>query len=207
MIGIIGEVVSYLKEAKDYPETSFIYRDYAGGDGMSYFLKLIKKDIKSIIITKISDDFQGEIHENLLVKQYGVDYDDLNYSSLPSSVKIDDSLYIRSTAPTALECEDITRLIEKHSIDRVIISSIFLSLSPLREEVLKAIIKEKDKLKVVIIDGSDPERILLLEDFKDSLERLVKEGINLLVSGDSINIDGVKRVSRDCIIDALIEDQ
>ena len=70
----------------------------------------------------------------------------------------------------------------------------FLSFDPVREEILGAVSEMGEAIRKVFVDAQDPTEILMLEDFKDSMERLVESGAAVYMVGEAINVEGVIKV-------------
>ena len=51
-----------------------------------------------------------------------------------------------------------------------------------------------EAIRKIYVDAQDPTEILMLEDFKDSMERLVESGAIVYMVGEAINVEGVIKV-------------
>lgn len=203
MNAIIGEIITILDYSEEKSrEGETYYSAYIGGsaiDEMDYFSE---KEIPFVLLSKLGKDMQGETHLDYITSEYGIEEDDVLYSSSPSPVSIDGTLIIKGTAPSFIKRDEIVGFIEKNDIDKIIISSLLLSFDPVRKEIIEALEREKDKIKRVVIDAEDPTLIMMLEDLDDSIKRIAKAIPECYLAGDALTIDGVKRVSSD-MIDSL----
>ena len=51
-----------------------------------------------------------------------------------------------------------------------------------------------EAIRKVFVDAQDPTEILMLEDFKDSMERLVESGAIVYMVSEAIYVEGVIKV-------------
>lgn len=200
MNGIIGEIITALEYANDVSnENDNFYSAYISGsaiDEMDYFSE---NNIPFSLLTKLGKDMQGETHIDFIASEYGIDEDDLLYSSAPSSVSMEGTLLIKSTAPSFIKKEEVMRFIDEKKIDKLYISSLLLSFDPVRKEIVSAIESKKDKIERVVIDAKDPVNTMMLEDLYDSVKRISMAVKECYISGEVFTVDGVKRVSSEMV--------
>ncbi len=200
MNGIIGEIITALEYAYDVSnENDNFYSAYISGsaiDEMDYFSE---NNIPFSLLTKLGKDMQGETHIDFIASEYGIDEDDLLYSSAPSSVSMEGTLLIKSTAPSFIKKEEVMRFIDEKKIDKLYISSLLLSFDPVRKEIVSAIESKKDKIERVVIDAKDPVNTMMLEDLYDSVKRISMAVKECYISGEVFTVDGVKRVSSEMV--------
>ena len=200
MNGIIGEVNTCFDYSEEMSrEGEAIYTASICGnaiDEMDYFLE---KDVPFSLLTKVGKDMQGEMHLDFLTNEYGVDEDDILLSPYPSSLIVDGTLMVRGTSPSTIKREEVVSFIEDNDISSLLISSLFLSFDPVRKEIIGALESKRGKIERVVIDVQDPTRILMLEDIYDSIERIKKTVNDCFLLGEAVEIEGVKRVSKDSL--------
>ena len=114
------------------------------------------------------------------------------------------TLIIKSTAPSFIKKEEVIRFIDEKKINRILISSLLLSFDPVRKEILEGLEKRKDKIERVVIDAEDATSTIMIEDLYDSVKRLNCSIKECYISGDILNIEGVKRVSSDMIKELFV---
>lgn len=206
MIGIIAEVISFFEqneEATEKNQGSILYSNYCGGAALDIREHFSERKEETVLITKISTDEQGRLQQKYLIENEGMKDEDILSSPLPSAVSIDGSLLIRSTAPQSLkECE-ITPLIQKYDIDSLVISSSLLSFSPVKDEIIKALEKNRERIKAVVVNASEDTRILLLEELRDSIKEISRFIQKCMVMGDALSIEGTERLSSEYLTECF----
>ena len=168
---------------------------------MDYF---VDNDVPFSLLTKLGKDMQGETHLDFITDEYGIDEDDILFSSAPSALSMEGTLIIKSTAPSFIKKEEVIRFIDEKKINRILISSLLLSFDPVRKEILEGLEKRKDKIERVVIDAEDATSTIMIEDLYDSVKRLNCSIKECYISGDILNIEGVKRVSSDMIKELFV---
>ena len=200
MNGIIGEIITTLEYAEDVSsENNTYFSAYIGGSAIEEMDYFLDNQIPFYLLTKIGKDMQGETLLDYITSEYGIDEDDVLCSSSPSALSMEGSLLIKSTAPSYIKKEEVIGFIEEKDIDKLYISSQLLSFDPVRKEITEALEKKKDKIKRVVIDAEDSSSIIMIEDLYDSVRRIIKSIPDCYMSGEVLNIEGVKRVSSDMI--------
>lgn len=200
MNGIIGEIITTLEYAEDVSsENNTYFSAYIGGSAIEEMDYFLDNQIPFNLLTKIGKDMQGETLLDYITSEYGIDEDDVLCSSSPSALSMEGSLLIKSTAPSYIKKEEVIGFIEEKDIDKLYISSRLLSFDPVRKEITEALEKKKDKIKRVVIDAEDSSSIIMIEDLYDSVRRIIKSIPDCYMSGEVLNIEGVKRVSSDMI--------
>ena len=175
MTAIISEIISYFEENLEASEKvgEIAYVVSAGSRGIEYLDTLREKGIDSFLLTKVSKDMQGEMHLDMIVEENMAEEEDTHISNSPSSLSVDGNIYVRGTAISTLKRNEIVEILKKRKADNLLLSSLLLSFDPVREEILGAVSEMGEAIRKVFVDAQDPTEILMLEDFKDSMERLV----------------------------------
>ena len=196
MTAIISEIISYFEENLEASEKvgEIAYVVSAGSRGVEYLDTLREKGIDSFILTKVSKDMQGEMHLDMIVEENMAEEEDTHISNSPSSLSVDGNIYVRGTAISTLKRNEIVEILKKRKADNLLLSSLLLSFDPVREEILGAVSEMGEAIRKVFVDAQDPTEILMLEDFKDSMERLVESGAIVYMVGEAINVEGVIKV-------------
>ena len=196
MTAIISEIISYFEENLEASEKvgEIAYVVSAGSRGMEYLDTLRDKGIDSFLLTKVSKDMQGEMHLDMIVEENMAEEEDTHISNSPSSLSVDGNIYVRGTAISTLKRNEIVEILKKRKADNLLLSSLLLSFDPVREEILGAVSEMGEAIRKVFVDAQDPTEILMLEDFKDSMERLVERGAIVYMVGEAINVEGVIKV-------------
>lgn len=196
MTAIISEIISYFEENLEASEKvgEIAYVVSAGSRGMEYLDTLREKGIDSFLLTKVSKDMQGEMHLDMIVEENMAEEEDTHISNSPSSLSVDGNIYVRGTAISTLKRKEIVEILKKRKADNLLLSSLLLSFDPVREEILGAVSEMGEAIRKIFVDAQDPTEILMLEDFKDSMERLVESGAIVYMVGEAINVEGVIKV-------------
>ena len=196
MTAIISEIISYFEENLEASEKvgEIAYVVSAGSRGIEYLDTLREKGIDSFLLTKVSKDMQGEMHLDMIVEENMAEEEDTHISNSPSSLSVDGNIYVRGTAISTLKRNEIVEILKKRKADNLLLSSLLLSFDPVREEILGAVSEMGEAIRKVFVDAQDPTEILMLEDFKDSMERLVESGAVVYMVGEAINVEGVIKV-------------
>ena len=205
MNGIIGEIITTLDYADEVSnEKDTYFRAYIGGTAIEEMDYFVDNNVPFFLLTKLGKDMQGETHLDFITSEYGLEEDDILTSSAPSALSMEGTLLIKSTAPSFIKKEDVIRFIDDKSIDKIVISSLLLSFDPVRKEIIEGIEKRKDKIKRVVIDAEDSTSIIMIEDLFEGIKRISSSIKECYISGDILNIEGVKRVSSDMIKELFI---
>ena len=200
MNGIISEIITTLDYADEVSnERDTYFRAFIGGKAIEEMDYFVDNDVPFSLLTKLGKDMQGETHLDFITDEYGIDEDDILFSSAPSALSMEGTLIIKSTAPSFIKKEEVIRFIDEKKINRILISSLLLSFDPVRKEILEGLEKRKDKIERVVIDAEDATSTIMIEDLYDSVKRLNCSIKECFISGDILNIEGVKRVSSDMI--------
>ena len=196
MTAIISEIISYFEENLEASEKvgEIAYVVSAGSRGIEYLDTLREKGIDSFLLTKVSKDMQGEMHLDMIVGENMAEEEDTHISNSPSSLSVDGNIYVRGTAISTLKRNEIVEILKKRKADNLLLSSLLLSFDPVREEILGAVSEMGEAIRKILVDAQDPTEILMLEDFKDSMERLVESGAIVYMVGEAINVEGVIKV-------------
>ena len=196
MTAIISEIISYFEENLEASEKvgEIAYVVSAGSRGIEYLDTLREKGIDSFLLTKVSKDMQGEMHLDMIVEENMAEEEDTKISNSPSSLSVDGNIYVRGTAISTLKRNEIVEILKKRKADNLLLSSLLLSFDPVREEILGAVSEMGEAIRKIFVDAQDPTEILMLEDFKDSMERLVESGAIVYMVGEAINVEGVIKV-------------
>ena len=196
MTAIISEIISYFEENLEASEKvgEIAYVVSAGSRGIEYLDTLREKGIDSFLLTKVSKDMQGEMHLDMIVEENMAEEEDTHISNSPSSLSVDGNIYVRGTAISTLKRNEIVEILKKRKADNLLLSSLLLSFDPVREEILGAVSEMGKAIRKIFVDAQDPTEILMLEDFKDSMERLVESGAIVYIVGEAINVEGVIKV-------------
>ena len=196
MTAIISEIISYFEENLEASEKvgEIAYVVSAGSRGIEYLDTLREKGIDSFLLTKVSKDMQGEMHLDMIVEENMAEEEDTHISNSPSSLSVDGNIYVRGTAISTLKRNEIVEILKKRKADNLLLSSLLLSFDPIREEILGAVAEMGEAIRKIFVDAQDPTEILMLEDFKDSMERLVESGAIVYMVGEAINVEGVIKV-------------
>lgn len=196
MTAIISEIISYFEENLEASEKvgEIAYVVSAGSRGIEYLDTLREKGIDSFLLTKVSKDMQGEMHLDMIVEENMAEEEDTHISNSPSSLSVDGNIYVRGTAISTLKRNEIVEILKRRKADNLLLSSLLLSFDPVREEILGAVSEMGKAIRKIFVDAQDPTEILMLEDFKDSMERLVESGAIVYMVGEAINVEGVIKV-------------
>lgn len=196
MTAIISEIISYFEENLEASEKvgEIAYVVSAGSRGIEYLDTLREKGIDSFLLTKVSKDMQGEMHLDMIVEENMAEEEDTHISNSPSSLSVDGNIYVRGTAISTLKRNEIVEILKKRKADNLLLSSLLLSFDPVREEILGAVSEMGKAIRKIFVDAQDPTEILMLEDFKDSMEHLVESGAIVYMVGEAINVEGVIKV-------------
>lgn len=205
MNGIISEIITTLDYADEVSnERDTYFRAFIGGKAIEEMDYFVDNDVPFSLLTKLGKDMQGETHLDFITDEYGIDEDDILFSSAPSALSMEGTLIIKSTAPSFIKKEDVIKFIDEKKINRILISSLLLSFDPVRKEIIEGIEKRKDKIERVVIDAEDATSTIMIEDLYDSVNRLNCSIKECYISGDILNIEGVKRVSSDMIKELFV---
>ena len=205
MNGIIGEIITTLDYADEVSnEKDTYFRAYIGGTAIEEMDYFVDNNISFSLLTKLGKDMQGETHLDFITSEYGIEEDDILTSSAPSALSMEGTLLIKSTAPSFIKKEDVIRFIDDKNIDKIVISSLLLSFDPVRKEIIEGIEKRKDKIKRVVIDAEDSTSVIMIEDLFEGIKRISSSIKECYISGDILNIEGVKRVSSDMIKELFV---
>ena len=205
MNGIIGEIITTLDYADEVSnERDTYFRAFIGGKAIEEMDYFVDNDVPFSLLTKLGKDMQGETHLDFITDEYGIGEDDILFSSAPSALSMEGTLIIKSTAPSFIKKEEVIRFIDEKKINRILISSLLLSFDPVRKEILEGLEKRKDKIERVVIDAEDATSTIMIEDLYDSVKRLNCSIKECYISGDILNIEGVKRVSSDMIKELFV---
>ena len=205
MNGIISEIITTLDYADEVSnERDTYFRAFIGGKAIEEMDYFVDNDVPFSLLTKLGKDMQGETHLDFITHEYGIDEDDILFSSAPSALSMEGTLIIKSTAPSFIKKEEVIRFIDEKKINRILISSLLLSFDPVRKEILEGLEKRKDKIERVVIDAEDATSTIMIEDLYDSVKRLNCSIKECYISGDILNIEGVKRVSSDMIKELFV---
>ena len=205
MNGIISEIITTLDYADEVSnERDTYFRAFIGGKAIEEMDYFVDNDVPFSLLTKLGKDMQGETHLDFITDEYGIDEDDILFSSAPSALSMEGTLIIKSTAPSFIKKEEVIRFIDEKKINRILISSLLLSFDPVRKEILEGLEKRKDKIERVVIDAEDATSTIMIEDLYDSVKRLNCSIKECYISGDILNIEGVKRVSPDMIKELFV---
>ena len=205
MNGIISEIITTLDYADEVSnERDTYFRAFIGGKAIEEMDYFVDNDVPFSLLTKLGKDMQGETHLDFITDEYGIDEDDILFSSAPSALSMEGTLIIKSTAPSFIKKEEVIRFIDEKKINRILISSLLLSFDPVRKEILEGLEKRKDKIERVVIDAEDATSTIMIEDLYDSVKRLNCSIKECYISGDILNIEGVKRVSSDMLKELFV---
>ena len=205
MNGIISEIITTLDYADEVSnERDTYFRAFIGGKAIEETDYFVDNDVPFSLLTKLGKDMQGETHLDFITDEYGIGEDDILFSSAPSALSMEGTLIIKSTAPSFIKKEEVIRFIDEKKINRILISSLLLSFDPVRKEILEGLEKRKDKIERVVIDAEDATSTIMIEDLYDSVKRLNCSIKECYISGDILNIEGVKRVSSDMIKELFV---
>ena len=205
MNGIISEIITTLDYADEVSnERDTYFRAFIGGKAIEEMDYFVDNDVPFSLLTKLGKDMQGETHLDFITDEYGIDEDDILFSSNPSALSMEGTLIIKSTAPSFIKKEDVIKFIDEKKINRILISSLLLSFDPVRKEILEGLEKRKDKIERVVIDAEDATSTIMIEDLYDSVKRLNCSIKECYISGDILNIEGVKRVSSDMLKELFV---
>ena len=205
MNGIIGEIITTLDYADEVSnERDTYFRAFIGGKAIEEMDYFVDNDVPFSLLTKLGKDMQGETHLDFITDEYGIDEDGILFSSNPSALSMEGTLIIKSTAPSFIKKEEVIRFIDEKKINRILISSLLLSFDPVRKEILEGLEKRKDMIERVVIDAEDATSTIMIEDLYDSVKRLNCSIKECYISGDILNIEGVKRVSSDMIKELFV---
>lgn len=205
MNGIIGEIITTLDYADEVSnERDTYFRAFIGGKAIEEMDYFVDNDVPFSLLTKLGKDMQGETHLDFITDEYGIDEEDILFSSAPSALSIEGTLIIKSTAPSFIKKEDVIKFIDEKKINRILISSLLLSFDPVRKEIIEGIEKRKDKIERVVIDAEDATSTIMIEYLYDSVKRLNCSIKECYISGDILNIEGVKRVSSDMLKELFV---
>ena len=205
MNGIISEIITTLDYADEVSnERDTYFRAFIGGKAIEEMDYFVDNDVPFSLLTKLGKDMQGETHLDFITDEYGIDEDDILFSSNPSALSMEGTLIIKSTAPSFIKKEEVIRFIDEKKINRILISSLLLSFDHVRKEILEGLEKRKDKIERVVIDAEDATSTIMIEDLYDSVKRLNCSIKECYISGDILNIEGVKRVSSDMIKELFV---
>ena len=205
MNGIISEIITTLDYADEVSnERDTYFRAFIGGKAIEEMDYFVDNDVPFSLLTKLGKDMQGETHLDFITDEYGIGEDDILFSSAPSALSMEGTLIIKSTAPSFIKKEEVIRFIDEKKINRILISSLLLSFDPVRKEILEGLEKRKDKIERVVIDAEDATSTIMIEDLYDSVKRLNCSIKECYISGDILNIEGVKRVSSDMLKELFV---
>ena len=205
MNGIISEIITTLDYADEVSnERDTYFRAFIGGKAIEEMDYFVDNDVPFSLLTKLGKDMQGETHLDFITDEYGIDEDDILFSSAPSALSMEGTLIIKSTAQSFIKKEEVIRFIDEKKINRILISSLLLSFDPVRKEILEGLEKRKDKIERVVIDAEGATSTIMIEDLYDSVKRLNCSIKECYISGDILNIEGVKRVSSDMIKELFV---
>ena len=89
MNGIIGEIVTLLDYAEEVSnERNTYYSAFIGGSAIEEMDYFVDNGIPFSLLVKLGKDMQGETHLDYITSEYGIEEDDVLYSSAPSSISM-----------------------------------------------------------------------------------------------------------------------
>ena len=209
MNGIIADLV-FSFVSSDEEE----HRGYYSALTTGYFDEIAtafdNKEHSFSLMTKLGDDAEAVAARSYYSSQY--DYDTVYFTSAlyPTAISVEGETRLRYSSLSDITQDDVVSFIDEKNIDKLFVSASLLSFKPVSREIVKGIMKRKDKLGRVVIDTTLDYDILLLEELKASIEALRDSGISVSVVGEALAIDGVKGMSatkRDEILSALTEQE
>ena len=209
MNGIIADLV-FSFVSSDEEE----HRGYYSALTTGYFDEIAtafdNKEHSFSLMTKLGDDAEAVAARSYYSSQY--DYDTVYFTSAlyPTAISVEGETRLRYSSLSDITQDDVVSFIDEKNIDKLFVSASLLSFKPVSREIVKGIMKRKDKLGRVVIDTTLDYDILLLEELKASIEALRNSGISVSVVGEALAIDGVKGMSatkRDEILSGLTEQE
>ena len=209
MNGIIADLV-FSFVSSDEEE----HRGYYSALTTGYFDEIAtafdNKEHSFSLMTKLGDDAEAVAARSYYSSRY--DYDTVYFTSAlyPTAISVEGETRLRYSSLSDITQDDVVSFIDEKNIDKLFVSASLLSFKPVSREIVKGIMKRKDKLGRVVIDTTLDYDILLLEELKASIEALRDSGISVSVVGEALAIDGVKGMSatkRDEILSGLTEQE
>ena len=95
MNGIIGEIVTLLDYAEEVSnERNTCYSAFIGGSAIEEMDYFVDNGIPFSLLVKLGKDMQGETHLDYITSEYGIEEDDVLYSSAPSSISMEGSIVL-----------------------------------------------------------------------------------------------------------------
>ena len=114
MNGIISEIITTLDYADEVSnERDTYFRAFIGGKAIEEMDYFVDNDVPFSLLTKLGKDMQGETHLDFITDEYGIDEDDILFSSAPSALSMEGTLIIKSTAPSFIKKEEVIRFIDE----------------------------------------------------------------------------------------------
>lgn len=163
-----------------------------------------EKNENLAIMTKVGNDSEADMIEDWYNNYSYLDIRYYRSSIYPTAVALDAEMRYRYSALQDIRKEEVISFIDEKNVGTLIVAGALLSFKPVSSEILKAILERKDKLSSVIVDASISYRLLLLEEFKMSLESLVDNGVDVSIVGNPVSVEGVKGMSRDRLNELLL---
>lgn len=148
----------------------------------------------------LSNDMEGKWQERELHKlnaEYFLDKKDT-----PSLITDDEYTSLRSSSLLKLEGTFYSSLIKEYPLSTLILTSPILS-SPYYESVLTILEENKNFIKRVIIYDKDPRLIVSFENFYECVSDIKTLPFDVLILGESLSLDGVKKISLENISNYL----
>lgn len=155
-------------------------------------------------MTKVGYDTEADMLEDYYSSDLKLDVTYYRSKIYPTAVSIDAEFRYRYSALQDIKKEEVVSFIDEKNVDTLFVAGALLSFKPVSKEIVDAILTRKDKLSSVIVDASISYKLLLLEELKENLEILVKNGISLFMVGNPVSVDGVKGMSEDRMDEILL---
>ena len=161
-----------------------------------------------VMMTKLGADNEAMAVREYYAGSYGYSLKYYESTSYPTAVSIEGDNRLRYSALGDIKEADVLSFIDECDITVLFISATLLSFRPVSHEIVSAVLKRKEKLERVIVDTTLDWDILLLEEVKESVEKMRNSSVPVSIVGEALSIDGVSGMSttrRDEILSGLTE--
>ena len=193
MIALIGEITSSFQMEEDAYGLSF-----CGIVEPADILSASGLDIS--ILTKLSNDGQGDIQKELLLENRWSNDSLIVRSPLLSSVMIDYDMRLKGTAPASITSSEISQRLESLNVEWVVLSESIISTEPAASAIVDALSSLSKKPKVAIYSNAIWPHIESLETLKKSIDTM-SENLTVYTMSEAIDSKNAIKIEREHFID------
>lgn len=193
MIALIGEITSSLQMEEDTYGLSFC--------GIVEPADILSESgLTTKIVTKLSNDAQGDIQKELLLENKWSEDSLIVRSPLLSSVMIDYDMRLKGTAPASITHEDLLPIIEKLKAEWIVLTESIMSTEPAATAIAEALSSLSAKPKVVIYSNAVWPHIESLETLKKSIDAM-SENLSVYTMSEAVDSKNAIKIEREHFVD------